>query len=111
LRTAPRQRVVPRASGLKFPAQQPFQRGAVPMSRTTRAAFALCAAALILIALAAVATAAGVEKTTVTLGATSDTPDPSCPNMPCQAVGSVTGFPASNGPSQNQRLVKTPGTL
>jgi hypothetical protein len=81
------------------------------MSRTTRAAIALCAAALILIALAAVATAAGVEKTTVTLGATSDTPDPSCPNMPCQAVGSVTGFQDSTDQNQSPFLVKTDGTI
>jgi hypothetical protein len=81
------------------------------MSRTTRAAFALCAAALILIALAAVATAAGVEKTTVTLGATSDTPDPSCPNMPCQAVGSVTGFQDATDQNQSPFLVKTDGTI
>jgi hypothetical protein len=81
------------------------------MSRTSRAAFALGAAALILIALAAVAGAAGVEKTTVTLGATSETPDPSCPNMPCQAVGSVTGFQVSTDQNTNPFLVKTDGTI
>jgi len=81
------------------------------MSRTSRAAFAVVAAALALIALAAVATAAGVEKTTVTLGATSETPDPSCPNMPCQAVGSVTGFQASTDQNQSPFLVKTDGTI
>jgi hypothetical protein len=81
------------------------------MSRTSRAAFALAAAALAVIALAAVATAAGVEKTTVTLGATSETPDPSCPNMPCQAVGSVTGFQVSTDQNQSPFLVKTDGTI
>jgi hypothetical protein len=81
------------------------------MSRTFRAATALGAAALVLIALAAVATAAGVEKTTVTLGATSTTPDPSCPNLPCQAVGSVTGFQVSTDQSTNPFLVKTDGTI
>jgi hypothetical protein len=81
------------------------------MSRTSRAAFAVVAAALALIALAAVATAAGVEKTTVTLGATSETPDPSCPNMPCQAVGSVTGFQASTDQNQSPFLVRTDGTI
>jgi hypothetical protein len=81
------------------------------MSRTSRAAIALGVAALALIALAAVAGAAGVEKTTVTLGATSSTPDPSCPDLPCQAVGSVTGFQVSNGQSQNPFLVKTDGTI
>jgi len=81
------------------------------MSRTSRAAFALAAAALAVIALAAVATAAGVEKTTVTLGATSEMPDPSCPNMPCQAVGSVTGFQVSTDQNQSPFLVKTDGTI
>lgn len=81
------------------------------MSRTSRAAFAVVAAALALIAVAAVASAAGVEKTTVTLGATSETPDPSCPNMPCQAVGSVTGFQVSTDQNQNPFLVKTDGTI
>ena len=28
------------------------------------------------------------------------TPDPSCPELPCQAVGSVTGFQISNGQTQ-----------
>jgi hypothetical protein len=33
--------------------------------------------------------------TTVILGSTANTPDPSCPELPCQAVGSVTGFQVS----------------
>lgn len=81
------------------------------MSRTSRGAFALAAAALALIAFAAMASAAGVEKTTVTLGATSETPDPSCPNMPCQAVGSVTGFQVSTDQNQSPFLVRTDGTI
>ena len=81
------------------------------MSRTSRVAFALAAAALALVALAAMAGAARVEKTTVTLGATSEAPDPSCPNMPCQAVGSVTGFQVSTDQNQNPFLVKTDGTI
>jgi len=79
--------------------------------RGRRVAFALGVAAFAVIASAAAATAAGVEKTTVTLGATSATPDPSCPDMPCQAVGSVTGFQVSNGQTQNPFLVKTDGTI
>jgi hypothetical protein len=79
--------------------------------RGRRVAFALGAAAVALIALAAMAGAAEVEKTTVTLGATSSTPDPSCPNLPCQAVGSVTGFQVSNGQTQNPFLVKTDGKI
>ena len=50
--------------------------------------------------------AAGVESTTVTLGATSTMPDPSCPNLPCQAVGSVTGFQVST--DQNQSPCRRP---
>jgi hypothetical protein len=79
--------------------------------RVRRVAVALGAAAVALIALASVAAAAGVEKTTVTLGATSAIPDPSCPNLPCQAVGSVTGFQVSTDQSQNPFLVKTDGTI
>jgi hypothetical protein len=79
--------------------------------RGRRIALALGAAALALIALAALAGAAEVEKTTVTLGQTSSTPDPSCPNLPCQAVGSVTGFQVSNGQTQNPFLVKTDGAI
>jgi hypothetical protein len=82
-----------------------------PPRRRRRVAFALGAAALALIALAAFAGAAEVEKTTVTLGATSTMPDPSCPNLPCQAVGSVTGFQISNGQTQNPFLVKSDGTI
>jgi len=55
--------------------------------------------------------AAKVEKTTVTLGLTSTTPDPSCPGLPCQAIGSVTGFQVNNGQTVNPFLVKTDGTI
>jgi hypothetical protein len=84
---------------------------AVPSRRGRRVALALLAtAALVLVALVAVAGAA-VEKTTVTLGETSARPDPSCPDLPCQAVGSVTGFQVSNGQTTNPFLVKTAGTI
>jgi len=71
---------------------------------------ALGLAAIATTALASAATAA-VEKTTVTLGETSSTPDPSCPDLPCQAVGSVTGFQVSTDQAQNPFLVKTNGTV
>jgi hypothetical protein len=51
----------------------------------------------ILIALVASAGAANKSQTTVVLGSTATAPDPSCPEMPCQAIGSVTGFQVSNG--------------
>jgi hypothetical protein len=79
--------------------------------RGRRLAFALGVVALALIALAAVAAAAAVEKTTVTLGATPTMPDPSCPNLPCQAVGSVTGFQVSTEQNQSPFLVKTDGVI
>lgn len=34
----------------------------------------------------------GAQRTTVVLGDTATMPDPSCPESPCQAIGSVTGF-------------------
>ena len=39
--------------------------------------------------------AATSSRTTVVLGGTATMPDPSCPELPCQAVGSVTGFQVS----------------
>ncbi len=56
----------------------------------------------LLIALIAGASGAGAQtgKTTVILGGGSATPDPSCPDNPCRAIGSVTGFQAQ-GPTGN----------
>lgn len=56
-------------------------------------ALAGCLAALVVTA--AGAGAATSSRTTVVLGSTATTPDPSCPELPCQAVGSVTGFQVS----------------
>lgn len=50
---------------------------------------------LALLVLVAVAVAATSASTTVVLGGTASIPDPSCPELPCQAVGSVTGFQVS----------------
>jgi hypothetical protein len=62
------------------------------------AAMTLAAGALaVLVALVASAGAATSSRTTIVLGSTSTTPDPSCPEMPCQAIGSVTGFQVNNG--------------
>jgi hypothetical protein len=51
------------------------------------------------VALVAAVAGAGAEpttsRTTVVLGSTATMPDPSCPELPCQAVGSVTGFQVS----------------
>jgi hypothetical protein len=54
----------------------------------------------VLIALTALvsgAAASGPAHTTVILGQTGATPNPSCPGLPCQAIGSVTGFQLNNG--------------
>jgi hypothetical protein len=71
-------------------------------SRLRVGAAALAAACLFLVVLqlGSSAGAAGASKTTVVLGATATTPDPSCPSLPCQAVGSVTGFQVSNTQTQ-----------
>ncbi len=62
------------------------------------AAAALTAGALaVLVAVVASAGAATSSRTTIVLGSTATTPDPSCPEMPCQAIGSVTGFQVNNG--------------
>lgn len=73
-------------------------------------AVAACAAAA-LISSVGTSGAAQVEKTTVILGLTSETPDPSCPGLPCQAIGSVTGFQVNNGQTVNPFLVPHAGTI
>ena len=55
--------------------------------------------------------AAKTAKTTVVLGATSTQPDPSCPELPCQAVGSVTGFQVSNDQTSLPFRVRATGTV
>ncbi len=52
-----------------------------------------------------------VTQTTVILGQTASIPDPSCPEIPCQAVGSVTGFQINNGQAVNPFLVPHDGTI
>jgi hypothetical protein len=57
------------------------------------------------------ASAGKVPSTQVVLGQTSTVPDPSCPGLPCQAVGSVTGFQVSNGQARSPFLVTHSGTI
>jgi hypothetical protein len=68
------------------------------MSRYSRgfALTALLGSLLLLVLVAGGAGAASTSRTTVVLGSTSTMPDPSCPETPCQAVGSVTGFQVGN---------------
>ena len=69
-----------------------------------------CSLAL-LASLVADSDAARVPKTTVILGQTSTEPDPSCPELPCQAIGSVTGFQVNNGQTQLPFTVPHDGTI
>jgi hypothetical protein len=65
----------------------------------------------LLVSLVARSDAARVPQTTVILGQTATEPDPSCPELPCQAVGSVTGFQVNNGQTQLPFLVPHNGTI
>jgi hypothetical protein len=66
---------------------------------------------LLLFVLAAGSDAAKGGRTTVILGQTATEPDPSCPDLPCQAVGSVTGFQVDNGQTRLPFLVHNDGTI
>lgn len=63
-------------------------------------AAAAAAIAALAVAAALIGAPAGVgaapARTTVILGKTSTTPDASCPETPCRAIGSVTGFQIRN---------------
>jgi hypothetical protein len=50
-------------------------------------------------------------RTTVILGQTATEPDPSCPDLPCQAIGSVTGFQVNNGQTSLPFSVPNDGTI
>jgi len=58
-----------------------------------------------------VAGAGAKTRTTVVLGSTATLPDPSCPDLPCQAVGSVTGFQVSTGQGSLPFRVPRNGTV
>ncbi|HEU5106639.1 MAG TPA: hypothetical protein VFU11_12475 [Solirubrobacterales bacterium] len=66
---------------------------------------------MLLATIAASSDAAKVGKTTVILGETATEPDPSCPELPCQAVGSVTGFQVGNGQAKLPFLVTHNGKI
>jgi hypothetical protein len=69
-----------------------------------------CSLAL-LVGLTAQSDAAKAPRTRVILGQTASVPDPSCPELPCQAVGSVTGFQVNNGQTRLPFLVPHDGTI
>jgi hypothetical protein len=66
---------------------------------------------VLLVGITASSDAAKVTKTTVILGDTSAVPDPSCPDLPCQAIGSVTGFQVNNGQTSLPFRVTGDGTI
>lgn len=67
---------------------------------------------LLLVSLAADSDAASKKSPTVViLGQTATEPDPSCPEMPCQAIGSVTGFQTNNGQTRLPFRVPNDGTI
>jgi len=67
--------------------------------------------ALLLLSLATDDGDAAPGRTTVILGQTATEPDPSCPDLPCQAVGSVTGFQVNNGQTRLPFTVPHDGTI
>jgi hypothetical protein len=86
---------------------------AQPSARRARSAVALaaCLAALVALSANATATPTPPPSATVVLGQTAATPDPACPELPCQAVGSVTGFQVSNSQSRLPFRVPRAGTV
>ena len=83
------------------------------MSRFSRvrAMAALLGCLLALVAVCSGAGAATNSRTTVVLGSTSTVPDPSCPEQPCQAIGSVTGFQVSNNQTKLPFIVPRDGKV
>lgn len=82
-----------------------------PGRRRSALALTMAACSLAIAALAVGASAAKVPSTQVVLGQTSTVPDPSCPGLPCQAIGSVTGFQVSNGQTRSPFIVPHDGTI
>ena len=80
-----------------------------------RAALALSLGGLLafLVVLAGSAGAApeARQSTTVVLGDTAMMPDPSCPDSPCQAIGSVTGFQVSTSQGSLPFRVRRDGKI
>lgn len=69
------------------------ERGRLPLL----AAAAAIACLLVLIATILPGAAGGAPRKVMVLGEAGDAPEPACPQSPCEAVGSVTGFQARAG--------------
>ena len=91
-----------------------FSPGAATTGAWRGRLFALVLAGSILLLLVSLVTGRGdaaAGRTTVILGQTASEPDPSCPDLPCQAVGSVTGFQVDNGQTKLPLTVPHDGTI
>jgi hypothetical protein len=88
--------------------QAAFQPGRAGVRGRLALVVALAGCLALLVCVAGGASAASKTKTTVTLGSTATMPDPSCPESPCQAIGSVTGFQVST--SQGQLPFRVPNS-
>jgi hypothetical protein len=90
-----------------------FSQGAVAPDQRRRRwlplAFAACS--VVLVVALAPRSEAKPPQTTVILGETASKPDPSCPETPCQAIGSVTGFQVNNGQARLPFSVPHDGTI
>src|SRR6476469_6217725 len=92
-----------------------FSPGIVPTAPTRRGrllvlGLLVCSLAF-LVNLVGQSDAAKAPQVSVILGKTASEPDPSCPNLPCQAIGSVTGFQVNNGQTRLPFLVPHDGTI
>ncbi|HEY1854505.1 MAG TPA: hypothetical protein VGG40_07945 [Solirubrobacterales bacterium] len=72
---------------------------------------AVLCALLVAAGAVAAASAAAPGTATVVLGSSSTVPDPSCPEAPCQAVGSVTGFQVSTDQTSLPFRIPRDGTI
>ena len=82
------------------------------MSRFLQAAvYAGLLTLLVVFAGSAGAATEETQHTTVVLGDTGTMPDPSCPDSPCQAIGSVTGFQVSTGQGELPFRVRRDGKI
>lgn len=82
------------------------------MSRSLQAVvFAGLLALLAVFAGSASAAPEETQQTTVVLGETATMPDPSCPESPCQAIGSVTGFQVSTSQGSLPFRVRRDGKI
>jgi hypothetical protein len=76
--------------------------------------FSIIGLTICLVALAAAVGADGAasgSRTTVVLGSSARMPDPSCPDLPCQAIGSVTGFQVSTNQDRLPFIVPRDGRV